>query len=465
MTIPEEWRWRAPAMTERGWRGLSRILQHVDAPRYNRTIGDRVGEQQLGALADFRQLTLKAPLESEREPSDAMSSSIEALRGRLSLLDDLPFGFDAARDFVELPTTTREDIVLALEKLVPRDVDLDDAIVYSTSGTTGHPVVVPSHPGAMVKNLAHLELLAALYGVRLDPEEGAPWMLNVSAQQRTYVFATCMSGWNGAVFAKINLATHDWAGGAAARHRFTADFDPRLVASEPATMAEMMRVELPIRPHLMVSSAVALASDHAARVAEVFGSAVVDLYSSTETGPIAATLPGVAGHVVLLPDVYVEALDERGDRVKDGELGEITVTGGRNPYLPLVRYRTGDHGRLATVTLADGRRARAILDLAGRAPVTYRSADGSPITSVDIARVIRPIGAFVQHAFVQRANGAIELSLRPIPNVPIPLESMEHALVELFGPRARVAVRVDEELGREGGKVVAWRSELAEARS
>jgi phenylacetate-CoA ligase len=128
--------------------------------------------------------------------------------------------------------------------------------------------------------------------------------------------------------------------------------------------------------------------------------------------------------------------------------------------MPLVRYRIGDYGKLATVTLPDGRRARVIQGLEGRAPVCYRAADGRPVTSVDIARTVRPIGPFVQHLFRQRADGAVELRLRPIPDVPIALDAMENALRRLFGDDTAITVVLDDQLGRGEGKLVSWQSEL-----
>lgn len=111
-------------------------------------------------------------------------------------------------------------------------------------------------------------------------------------------------------------------------------------------------------------------------------------------------------------------------------------------------------------TLPDGRRVRVILDLEGRSPVCFRATDGARVGSVDIARRIRPLAPFVQHALHQRADGSIELRLRPLVNVPIPREDFEHTLRDLFGRDARVSVRVDAELGNEGGKVVAWKSDV-----
>ncbi|MBI4952994.1 MAG: AMP-binding protein [Myxococcales bacterium] len=457
--IPDDWRQRAPLLGERAWQGLTRWLQHPDAPRWNRTMGDRVGERELEALARFRRALADEPLEAAAEPSPAMAARVDALRGTLPLLDALPYGFDCARDFADLPTSSREDVARRLAELVPRDAELDRAIVYSTSGTTGHSVVVPSHPGAMVQNLAHLERLAALHGVKLAPEAGVPFALNAGVQQRTYVFATSLAGWGGALLAKVNLAAHDWAGGAASRARFLAAWAPTVLASEPVSLAEALRLELPLRPKLVVSSAVTLTRAAASAVSEGLGAAVVDLYSATETGPVAATLPDAEGHVVLCPDVYVEALDADGERVPEGARGEITVTGGRNPYLPLVRYRTGDHGRLGTTLLPDGRRARVILDLEGRASVSFRALDGSTVTSVDVARTIRPLVPFVQQALVQRADLALELRLRPLPHVPISVEVVDHALRELFGRDARIEIILDPELGNGAGKLVAWQSE------
>lgn len=447
-------------MTERAWAGLERVLQHPDAPRYNRTLGDRVGPAELAALEACRAALVSRPRESAWAPSLATVDFVEALRPRLFLLDDLPEGFDVARDFEALPTTDRDALAHRLEDLVPRDLSLDHAIVYSTSATTGHAVVIPSHPTGVVQGLAHLERAIALNGGRLDPREGAPLAVNASMQRQTYVFATSMSGWGGGVFAKLNFEPHDWAGGAAGRDRFLRDYAPAFLASEPITLAESLRLELPLRPSVVVSSALSLRAELAATLRAAWGSVVIDLYSTTETGPIAASVSGIAGHVILMTDVFVEVLGPDGARLPDGTRGEITLTGGRNPYLPLVRYRTGDYGRLGTVTLADGRAARVILDLEGRSPVRFRATDGGRVSSVDVARRIRPLAPFVQHALHQRIDGSLELRLRPLPGVPIPREDFEHTLRELFGRDAEISVVIDPALGSGAGKVIAWRSDV-----
>ena len=77
------------------------------------------------------------------------------------------------------------------------------------------------------------------------------------------------------------------------------------------------------------------------------------------------------------------------------------MTGGRNPFLPLLRYRTGDWGRLDDAPCACGDPMPRIVALEGRAPVLFRSAAGGSVNPVDVSGVLRahPI---VQHELVQQ---------------------------------------------------------------
>lgn len=76
-----------------------------------------------------------------------------------------------------------------------------------------------------------------------------------------------------------------------------------------------------------------------------FGSPVIDAYGLREFGEVAGECrPGVLR--VLREKAIVEILDENDEPVRHGVEGEITVTGLRNVALPLIRYRTGDRGRL-----------------------------------------------------------------------------------------------------------------------
>jgi phenylacetate-CoA ligase len=89
-------------------------------------------------------------------------------------------------------------------------------------------------------------------------------------------------------------------------------------------------------------------------------------YGNTE---LAASLcecdAGCGGH--LHPQfLFVETLDEEGQPVKDGEIGELTATTFGVEGMPLVRYRTGDYAALYHEPCRCGRRTPRLGPLVGR---------------------------------------------------------------------------------------------------
>ena len=88
-------------------------------------------------------------------------------------------------------------------------------------------------------------------------------------------------------------------------------------------------------------------------IAEYFGVPVADGYGSRDGGFIAHECPHGSMHITA-ENVVVEVFD--GDRpVEGGASGEIVVTHLDAYAMPLVRYRTGDVGRLRSGRCACGR--------------------------------------------------------------------------------------------------------------
>lgn len=460
--VPAERRERNPLMTSAGWRQLRRILAHPHAPRWNFETGDRLQVEDLEAVDAFRTKAVAHVERPASRPSDEILAWVAARRDEVELFRErIPVGFDLARDWDHLPTMSREDLAVSPERFMPGSAELDRLIVYDTSGTTGHALVVPHHPRTVALNHVFAELLLRDWDVpfRFDAEGVA--CVNVCAQRHTYVFANVFAVWKDAGFAKVNLHPADWARGAEDARAFLADLDPVLITADPVTLAEMMRWEIRLRPGAIVSTALTLSPGLRERAEAFYGCPVVDWYSSTETGPLAYAVPDGKGRRLVAPDCWVEILDEEGSAVADGAWGEIAVTGGRNPYVPLLRYRTGDRGR---VELVEGPRGpeRRLADIEGRAMCFYRDMAGGLVNPVDVSRIMRLHAAFVQHEFLQRADGSLRCRVRPAPHAPLDLRALEGAIRQLFGDEQPLEIVVDETLGdgRPGGKVLPWRSEL-----
>lgn len=459
--IPPDVRERHPLITAEGWSILRRMREHRHAPRWTYEVGDRVTAADIDAAERMRALLSgrEGPL---RQPAPAMLECIASLRAMvLHYRDTLPAELDPERDWDAIPTMTRDALREHVEQVVPLDADLSRLIVYDTSGTTGSVIRVPTHPAVNAQNHALAEHALRAHGIRFAPVPGETSCLGVSAQASTYTFATIFSVWNQTGFAKINLKRSEWPDGQASARAYLGELDPRLLTGEPVSLVEAMHWELPVRPLAMISTATALAPSLQRKLAEHFACPVLDWYSLSETGPIAYSSSEGDGLCIFPSDLLVEVLDERQRALPLGEMGEIAVTTFRNPYLPLLRYRTGDHGRLVEVVDAVGRKQLRLRNLVARSSVRFRNPEGEVVNPVDIARVLNRAGVYVQHECVQRADGSLDLAVQPLAGTDPGLDVLLAGLREYFGPRQVLRVRAEASMpAARNGKRIGYRSEL-----
>jgi len=456
--IPAADRRRTP-LTRPAWQArLKALREDPDAPAWNYAAGDRLGAADLRSVERFRKTLSTRPADGRSLPT-ALRPWLRAAARSSPFHAKRLAGLDLGTRWLELPTMSRGDLVRSLTELVPDGEDLGPLIVYDTTGTTGPALRLPHHPRAAACYQPLLEAALALHGLkpRFSDKVTACVQVVAAANSVTVTYPAVLAAWKGAGFARVNLHPSHWPAGNPV-HWFRRAA-PLVVTGDPVSFSELLRLKIDHRPLALVSTATALGEGLRRRLEKGFRCPVIDWYSLTETGPIAATCPKGAFHQ-LPPDLHLECLDEAGRPVPSGLRGELTVTGGRNPYLPLVRYRTGDWGRLEDGRCACGRSGARILELEGRAPAVFRAADGSVLNPIDLARALRafPLAA---HELVQRADLSCEVVVRSA-GAGLDGEDVRRALVELFGAGIRLAVRVDPALGddRPGGKVVAFRSEL-----
>ncbi|RYY83382.1 MAG: capsule biosynthesis protein CapK, partial [Comamonadaceae bacterium] len=215
--------------------------------------------------------------------------------------------------------------------------------------------------------------------------------------------------------------------------------------------SELLRLPLQARPRAILSVGMMLSPGLRDALVERFGCPVLDLYSMNEAGPIGVHDAAAGGHVLLQPRMLVEILDAQGRPVPHGVRGEVTLTGGFNFCLPLLRYRTGDHA-----ALAPGEDGPVLLGLQGRQPVQFRCADGRWINNIDVTHAFARL-PLAQYGLHQDANGALVLRL--------PVSASAHAAQArdiLAGVFAGVPVALQDIAGDD--KVLQYTSDLEQPR-
>src|SRR5947209_4577470 len=142
---------RYPWLTRDSRQLLDWLHEHPAAPRFNHQTGDRLTAAGLERVRQLEhELAASAPGWRPDQPPPWLAAFVqEGVR-------DVPFyrayGAAPAR-LQDVPPCTRADLSHAPWRFVPDSLALDDLIVYNTSGTTGHPLDILSHPESSSKYL------------------------------------------------------------------------------------------------------------------------------------------------------------------------------------------------------------------------------------------------------------------------------------------------------------------------
>lgn len=427
---------RAPLMTAEARSFLNRLREHPCAPEFNHQCGDR-----LDAAAIERIAAWEADLHRQRPRWRHAEVPAWLAVFAASAQASVPFHrrHGPRASFFDIPPTDRGDLSAETWAFVPDDAPLDNLIVYTTSGTTGHPLEVPWTPEGASRYLPLLRRAATRHGAGLVGGPGRVAIALVCDQKRTFTLAQLSFFLGGAGHVKINLDPGAWRD-PADRAAYLDALDPEIYTGDPISFETLASLPLSAHPRALISSSMTLLPGLRDRLAARFGCPVIDVYSTNETGPMAVAAPDGSGYELLHNRLYVEILDDAGAPCPPGARGEVVVSGGFNPLLPLLRYRTGDTARLDFGP--DGETPR-LVDLEGRPPVVFSGALGQRVNNVEVSQALRPL-ALAQWTLRQHADGSFTLRYRGGVDEAV----LRQRLVGLFGDAADLRIQKVETLGK-----------------
>jgi phenylacetate-CoA ligase len=208
----------------------------------------------------------------------------------------------------------------------------------------------------------------------------------------------------------------------------------------------MASLPMQTKPKALLSTAMMLTTGLRQHLETRFECPMFDFYSMNESGPIA--IADGDSFKLLHHRIYVEILDAEGAQCPAGVRGEVVLTGGFNPFLPLLRYRTNDYASLEF----HGRQP-VLVGLEGRKPVLFRTNAGQVINSLDVNVALRPF-ALPQFTLHQTADGI--LHFRMLPSA-VSETQVRQALLSVFGVHQQLRMEVMDTFG---DKVIQYTNEL-----
>jgi phenylacetate-CoA ligase len=438
---------RYPTLTEHGRRMLRFLREHPHAPLFRNESGNRLASADLERVRQFERATLDAPFDWQPGRPPAWAGALVA-----RCHEEVPFyrrQGSAPPRLEDVPSVSRSDLARDIAQFVPDSAPVDRLINFRTTGTTGYPLLLASHPVVAASYLAFHKRALRRFGIELAFGRGQVGIVLLGFQRHCFTYVSVTPTMDESGLAKINLHPGDWRD-PADRARYLDALSPEVYAGDPISFAELLTLPLGSRPRALLSTSMALTPHVRERLEQRFACPVLDLYSLNEAGPIAVADPALGGHVLLQPGMYVEILGRDDDRpVPPGTAGEITLTGGFNFCLPLLRYRTGDHGLLVMAG-----NEMMILDLAGRPPVRFRTTTGGWINNIDVTHVLAGF-PLIQYSLHQSPDGSLDFRFQgPLARE----EELRKALQALFGPTQSLQIG---EIVHSDRKVVQYTSDVA----
>lgn len=409
----------SPLITEVWAEELRKLIHSTHAPIWNASIGDRIEKEDFDFVQSFKNSLYHSKENQNYLDKNGAIQFIRKNQFHSSFFRTQLEGLSLEDDYESIPFTTREDLQTKITEIIPSDMDLTRMVVNPTSGTTGLPILAPNHPKAVGCYVPLIEWTVERYGVVPKHNPKSTFAIQICYQEKTIVYATTHSLAGGAKFAKINLHPLAWKNPNDIE-KFIKECSPQILTGDPYALEMAMKMGLDYKPEAIHSTALELTTSLREKLKIHFQCPVINFYSLNETGPIAYACQANPDWMHILPhDIYVEIVsNETGEVESTGNVGEIVVTGGRNPYLPLLRYKTGDRGELHYGVCTCGDHFPRLRLLSGRKPVYFTKPNEETVNPIDVARILRrnphiyqfQVEQFTKKNFICRVSASSEFS-------------------------------------------------------
>jgi len=362
-------------------------------------------------------IELERFLDRERRPLDSIRAyqaerlreliahayeTVPYYRERMDALSLKPGDIRSVEDLPKLPLLRRDTVRVELPRLLSRSFTARQRIHGHTSGTTGTPLQVYWDQRTCIINnvvdwrqktwagMKYGDPYAVLFGRMVVPtaQKKPPfWRMNYLHNQ-LWLSTFHMSPANlEAYVGKLR------------------SFGPVAIEGYPSTLFILAlhlihkRQTLPLRAALTTSET--LYPEQRDTIERAFACRVFDFYGQAERVVFATECERHEGHHPNLDYGVLEVVNDRGEPVREGELGWIVGTSLHNHAMPLLRYVTSDVTRLRLKPCSCGRSFPVMDDVTTKAEDIVVTKDGRFISPSTLTHPFKELENVVMSQILQ----------------------------------------------------------------
>lgn len=164
-------------------------------------------------------------------------------------------------------------------------------------------------------------------------------------------------------------------------------------------------------PKVIVYVSDHLTEDTRQMIETEFGIPVLSIYSAVEAFKIGFTCPHRTGFHLHSDLAHVRIVDDNGEDVCTGEIGDIVISNLMNRGTVLLNYRIEDRGQLSEAACPCGRTLPLLAKLEGRRDDVIQLPDGNYLHSATVWLALRDNPDFIQYQLIQHTLDRFELKL------------------------------------------------------
>ena len=270
-----------------------------------------------------------------------------------------PEDLKSFEDLQKVPITTKMDVQRNLKNIIAKGVDTSKCIEYFTTGSTGIPLKTYKNLRAASQDTALKAYAFLECGMRLTDK-----FVNIFGARSTHdrsIDRTTSS------MILPNQILLPYAQKTSVIIDYLRRIKPDVIYSFPSVLEDLCSCDASkINPRLIFSQGETLTQHCRSLVRSAFDVEINDTYGSTELGRLAFECNENSGLHMITDSNAIEFIDDYGDTVAPGEIGEIVATGLYNYAMPMVRYNLGDIGIPTDERCCCGRSWPLIKDIEGR---------------------------------------------------------------------------------------------------
>ena len=279
---------------------------------------------------------------------------------------------DIIEEFKKIPVLRKINILEQNERMITEGMKIEKLYVERTSGSTGEPICIYKsgsdkiHLGKEIWAIRKNE-----YGINPSDTYCSFHMILRDQDNNSYVPPLVVSDHSvsisllhlndenmKSIYEALDEKKVKWIYGMPSALFYIAEYIKRN-GLKPLNSIKYIELSGEYRTNVMKKM-----------IEEAFDCPVADFYGLRECYGAAISCKKDKLHCVE-NNVYLEILDDEGNEVPDGENGKIYVTSFNNKAMPLIRYETGDIGRINRNVKCECGKCGDVLELSETRSVEY----------------------------------------------------------------------------------------------